>query len=102
MKRHLRKTENIVAEQGVQRSFRRGRKSERGAIALEYILIAALVALAIVGGFMYLGRQAREATQDVGGEFRGAVNMAIEEGRAKALNNNSTNDNSTNDNSTTP
>ncbi len=33
--------------------FKKSRKNQRGAVALEYILIASLVAIALIGSFVY-------------------------------------------------
>lgn len=38
----------------------------RGAIALEYILIMALVAIALMGAFRHYGKKVRAATEETG------------------------------------
>ena len=47
-------------------------KNESGATAIEYGLIAALIAVAIIGGVTALGNNAEATFQEVAGEMGGA------------------------------
>ena len=64
------------------KSLRRGlrRKNIRGAVALEYILIAALIALGTVAAFAYLREQVSEAVAMVATH---ASDSAIQNGYAR-------------------
>lgn len=58
----------------------KNRKGRRGAVALEYILIAALVAIALMGAFLYfrktLDEGVREMTDVAAEGIGGSINEA--------------------------
>lgn len=62
----------------VQSLLNRVRSNDSGATAIEYGLIAALIALALVGGAMALGGGLNEIFQDVG-DFVGGQADALPE-----------------------
>lgn len=57
------------------------RKHERGAVALEYILIAALIALALVGSFIFLRQRMTDAIVEEGEALTQTVTSSIAEGQ---------------------
>ena len=58
----------------------RGRSSERGAVALEYILIAALVAIALISTFVYFRKGMTDSTKKITDTATSAVDDAIDTG----------------------
>ena len=52
--------------------FRKLRRNEEGATAIEYGLIAALIAVAIIGGATALGKSVNDKFQNVATSMNGA------------------------------
>ncbi len=49
-------------------------KNEEGVTAVEYALIAALIALAVLGAYQTIGQEARNALNQVSTEMQNATN----------------------------
>ncbi len=57
----------------------RNRKSQRGAVALEYILLAALVAIGLIGAFVYFRGEAKKSVENIADTTTEAVNTATDD-----------------------
>lgn len=60
------------------RRLPKGTAGRRGAVALEYILIAALVALALMGAFLYQGRTLMQLFKHVAWDPSAALEQVIQ------------------------
>ena len=58
--------------------FRESRKSRKGAVALEYILIASLVAIALIGSFVYFRGTLKKSVAAITDTTANAVTKSIE------------------------
>lgn len=63
-----------------------GRKYQKGAVALEYILLAALVAIGLIGAFVYFRGEAKKSVEDIADTTTEAVGTATDDARG-SLNN---------------
>lgn len=54
------------------------RRSQRGAVALEYILIASLVAIALIGSFVYFRGTLKNSVATISDTTANAVNSSLE------------------------
>jgi Flp pilus assembly pilin Flp len=60
----------------------RNRKAQRGAVALEYILLAALVAIGLIGAFVYFRGEAKKSVEDIADTTTEAVSTATDDARS--------------------
>ncbi len=58
--------------------FKKSRKNQRGAVALEYILIASLVAIALIGAFVYFRGTLKQSVSAITDTTASAVNQSIQ------------------------
>lgn len=61
----------------------RNRKSRRGAVALEYILIAALVAIALISTFIYFRKTMTSSVEAISDTTADTVQSSIDQGTAE-------------------
>lgn len=57
----------------------KNRRRRRGAVALEYILIAALVAIALMGAFLYFRRTLTTGVQKVTDTAAAGIGQSVDE-----------------------
>ena len=60
-------SEGVALAQATELRMRRAAQNERGASAIEYALLVALVALVIVAGLTFLGNRVNNKLNGVGG-----------------------------------
>jgi len=52
------------------------RQRQKGAVALEYILLAALVAIGLIGAFVYFRNKAKKSVEDIANTTSKAVDTS--------------------------
>ncbi len=55
------------------------KRRQRGAVALEYILLAALVAIGLIGAFVYFRNKAKKSVEDIADTTTKAVDKSTKD-----------------------
>lgn len=68
---------------GLRKKFGRLHKNTKGLEALEYLLVAALVIVAAIGAYKFLGQTIKKGVADVADATQTAVAGGIESGKSE-------------------